>query len=72
MGSWLHQVCTCFVIILKFYFFSTVRNMGGGEKVWVLYGGGCSTDVVLHSSKNYHQGHATEPNLRTSQPLGAL
>jgi len=22
--------------------------------------GGCFTDVVLHSSKNYHQEHATE------------
>jgi len=24
--------------------------------------GGCFTDVVLHSSENYHQEHATEPS----------
>jgi len=23
--------------------------------------GGCFTDVVLYSSKNYHQEHASEP-----------
>ena len=32
--------------------------------------GGCFTDVVLHSLKNYHQEHATEPR-RLPKSVGA-
>jgi hypothetical protein len=49
------SVCSCFVIILMFYIFSTVINSSS-----YCIAGGCFTDVVLHSSKNYHQEDATE------------
>ena len=42
-----------------FIFFSPNLN-------WCVWGGGmlggCFTDVVLHSLKNFHQAHATEPS----------
>jgi len=36
---------------------------------------GCFTDVMVHSFKNYHQEHATEPRrlqVTPSWPLGVL
>ena len=40
------SVCSCFVIILKTYFFVQLLLL----LLW--YGRGCFTDVMLHSSKN--------------------
>jgi len=44
-------------------------NRGG----WCGYGmaGGCFTDVVLHSSKNYHQEYVTEPRRLPKDALAA-
>ena len=36
-----------------------MERLGGGDGYGMA--GGCFTDVMLHSSKNYHQEHATEP-----------
>ena len=52
----LTSVCSCFVIILMFYIFSTILNECG-----YCMAGGFLNHVVLHSSKNYHQEHVTEP-----------
>ena len=51
----LTSVCSCFVIILMFYIFSTILNGCGYCMAGVFF-----THVVLHSSKNYYQEHATE------------
>jgi hypothetical protein len=48
------SVCSCFVIILKTYFLVQLYEGVEGGLVW--YGRGCFTDVMLHSSENYHQG----------------
>ena len=34
-------------------------------------GGGCFTDVVLHSSKNYHREQATEPRRLSKDVMAA-
>jgi len=44
---------------LKTYIFSAI--MSGGEGGCYSIAGGCFTDVMLHSSRNYHQERATEP-----------
>ena len=49
------SVHSYFVIILKTCIFSTTLSRGRGCGMV----GGCFTDVVLHSSKNYHQERAT-------------
>jgi len=46
-------------------FFSTIANRCG-----CCMAGGCFTDVVLNSFKNYHQEHATEPR-RLPKSVGA-
>jgi len=52
------NVCSCFVMVLKLYIFSagipTRKRCGYGMA------GGYFTDVMLHSSKNYHHERATE------------
>ena len=63
------SVCSWFVIILVAYVFMYHLKLGGGIAV------GCFTDVILRSSKNYHQEHATEPRrlpVTRSWPLGAI
>jgi hypothetical protein len=42
------------------FFFCNVKNSGRGKCGYGMVGG-CFTNVVLHSLKNYHQEHATEP-----------
>jgi len=42
-------------------FFRTTRVSAEGVGGVNGMAGGCFTNVVLHSSKNYHQEHATEP-----------
>ena len=51
------SVCSCFVTVLKFYFFSTNSN-GEEEKRGCGVAGGCFTDAVRHSSDNYHHERA--------------
>jgi len=48
-----------------FIFFSPLLNSYGMV-------GGCFTDVMLHSSKKYHQEHATEPRRLTKDVVAAL
>jgi hypothetical protein len=51
-----------FKIILKFYIFLVAIGIGPQvERCSYGMAGGCFTDVMLHSSKNYHSEHATEP-----------
>ena len=45
------SVCSCFVIILKFIFFSTVTN-SEVDKCGYDMEGGCFTDVMLRSLTN--------------------
>ena len=68
------SVYSCFVIILKSYIFLFHFEFSGGHPRYVM-AGSCFTDVMQHSSKNYHQEHATEtrwPQVTPSWPRGAL
>ena len=52
------RVCRCFVIILNLYIFQCrYEYWGRGGKCMA---GGYFADVVLHSSRIYHQEHGTE------------
>ena len=57
---WLISVCSCFVIILKFTISSV--TVGGVEDEYVMVTWEAALPIVLHSSRNYHQEHAREPN----------
>ena len=53
------SICSCCVKILKFYIFSIITQQNS-ERCGYGMAGGYFTDVVLHSSKNYHQQDATK------------
>jgi len=54
---YLINICSCFVMVLKFYIFSAV--MRSGRWKGVVMASAYFTDVVLHSSKNYRHERGT-------------
>ena len=62
-----------YVVVLQqfwsFIFFSTNPNW---ENCGYGVAGGCFTDVMLHSSDNYHQEHAAEPPKAVVAAWGAV
>jgi hypothetical protein len=55
------SVCSCFVIEVLCYLLSLRIAVREEERCGYGMATSCFIDVVLHSSKNYHQKNATEP-----------
>jgi len=51
------NICSCFVMVLKFCIFSAVMHSSSWKGV--VMASVYFTDVVLHSSKNYHEERGT-------------
>jgi len=72
MGSWLHEICSCFAIILKFHFLVPLRMLakGGVVLVWCEAALPMYYIVRITATRSMPRSHAGY--LWTSQPHGAL
>jgi hypothetical protein len=63
------NICSYFVIISKFCIFIAVIRSSSWKGM--IMANGYFTDVVVHSSKNYHQERATRPR-RLNEDVAAV